>query len=129
MEFSKKYDISMLYVEDDDETREGIAEALNMRVRELDLARDGMEGLTLYKKKKHDIVMTDIKMPVMNGLDMSREIKKINKKVPIIITTAYNDSELLIECIDIGVNQFIMKPIIIPKLVNAIEKCIKLMNQ
>ena len=129
MESPKKYDISLLYVEDDDETREGIAEALGMKVRELDLAKDGMEGLEIYKKKQNDIVMTDIKMPVMNGLDMSREIKKLNKKVPIIITTAYNDSELLIECIDIGVNQFIMKPIIIPKLINAIEKCIKLMNR
>jgi CheY-like chemotaxis protein len=125
---AKQFDLSVLYVEDDDETREGVADSLRLRVRDLDLAKDGKEGLDLFKKKKHDIIITDIKMPVMNGLEMSREIKKINKKIPVIITTAYNDTDLLIECIDVGVCQFVLKPIIMDKLFESMQKCMELVN-
>lgn len=128
MSQSKQFDFSVLYVEDDDETREGVADSLRLRVKNLDLAKDGKEGLELYKAKKHDMIITDIKMPLMNGLEMSREIKKINKKIPVIITTAYNDTDLLIECIDVGVCQFVLKPIIMDKLFESIQKCLELMN-
>lgn len=124
----KQFDMSVLYVEDDDETREGVADSLRLRVRELDLARDGKEGLELFKKKNHSMIITDIKMPVMNGLEMSREIKKINKTIPVIITTAYNDTDLLIECIDVGVCQFVLKPIIMDKLFESMQKCLELVN-
>jgi DNA-binding NtrC family response regulator len=129
MSQSKQFDISVLYVEDDDETREGVADSLRLRVRELDLARDGKEGLDLFKKKNHELIITDIKMPVMNGLDMSRGIKKINKKIPVIITTAYNDTDLLIECIDVGVCQFVLKPIIMDKLFESMAKCLELIEK
>jgi two-component system, cell cycle response regulator len=123
---NKKLDISVLYVEDDQETRDGVADSLRLHIKEIDTAKDGREGLTLFKNKKYHIVITDIKMPVMNGLEMSREIKALNKKTPVIITTAYNDTEFLIECIDIGVNQFILKPIIMNRLMDSINKCIKI---
>lgn len=128
MSQSKQFDFSVLYVEDDDETREGVADSLRLRVKELDLAKDGKEGLALYKEKKHDMIITDIKMPIMNGLEMSREIKKINRKIPVIITTAYNDTDLLIECIDVGVCQFVLKPIIMDKLFESMQKCLELVN-
>jgi YesN/AraC family two-component response regulator len=100
-----------------------IADFLLPRVKKLDQAKDGKEGLELYKTNKHDVIVTDIKMPVMNGFEMSRAIKLINKEIPIIITTAYNDTELLIESIEIGVRQFILKPIITAKLFESIKKC------
>jgi CheY-like chemotaxis protein len=125
---AKVLDLSILYVEDDDDTREGVSDSLKMRIRELDLAKDGREGLEAFKNKKYNIVITDIKMPVMNGLEMSREIKAIDKKTPIIITTAYNDTDLLIECIDVGVNQFVLKPIVMNKLMDSIRKCMELLS-
>jgi YesN/AraC family two-component response regulator len=125
----KSFDISVLYVEDEELTLETVGNALKIRVKELDLARNGKEGLELFKKKKHDVVITDIKMPIMNGLDMSREIKKIKKDTTIIVTTAYSDTDLLIECIDIGVNQFVLKPIMITKVLEAIHKCLELSTQ
>ena len=124
---SRVLDVQVLYVEDDEETRDGVAEALRLRVKELTIARDGKEGLELYKKVQPQIIITDIKMPVMNGLEMSREIKKINKHTPIIVTTAYNDSDLLIECIDVGVNQFVLKPIVVVKLMESLAKCMELL--
>ena len=123
---NRHFDLVVLYVEDDDETREGVADSLRMRVKELVLAKDGKEGLEMFKSKSPAIVITDIKMPVMNGLVMAREIKKLNRKIPIIVTTAYNDTDLLIECIDIGINQFVLKPIIISKLIDSIQKCLEI---
>jgi len=101
-----------------------VADSLSLCVRDIDTAKDGSEGLELFKKKKYDIVITDIKMPVMNGMVMARELKALNKNIPVIVTTAYNDADFLIECIDIGVNQFILKPIIINRLIDSIKKCI-----
>lgn len=123
-----QFDISVLYVEDEIITRESIADSLKLRVKELDIAKNGKEGLELYLKKKHDIIITDIKMPIMNGLDMCREIKIVNKKIPVIITTAYNDTDLLIECIDVGVSQFVLKPIVINKLFESVKKCMELLS-
>lgn len=125
---SRQFDISLLYVEDEADTREGVADFLRLRVRELDVASDGKEGLALFKEKKHDMIITDIKMPLMNGLEMSREIKKMNKKTPVIITTAYNDTDLLIECIDVGVCQFVLKPVIMDKLFESMQKCLELVR-
>ena len=119
---NKKLDITLLYVEDDPETREEIAHFLKNKVSNLYTAENGKEGLEQYKQHKPTIIVTDIKMPIMNGLDMAREIKHIDKSVLIIITTAYNDTDLLIDCIDIGVNQFVLKPIILDKLTESIEK-------
>lgn len=124
----KSFDVRVLYVEDDDDTREGVSDSLKLRVKVLDLAKDGKEGLELFKKGQYDIIITDIKMPVMNGLEMAREIKAINRRIPIIITTAYNDTDLLVECIDAGVNQFVLKPIILTKLLESIDKCLTLLK-
>lgn len=121
----QRLDISLLYVEDDDKTRELIGDFLRLRVKNLDLAKDGKEGLELYKLKKHDMIITDIKMPVMNGLEMGREIKKIDISVPFIITSAYNDTDLLLECINLGACQFILKPIVMDKLFESMQSSMK----
>lgn len=125
MSDNRRFNLKVLYVEDDEETRQGISETLKLRVSSLDMAKDGKEGLEKFSNGNYDVVITDIKMPVMNGLEMARQIRKLKRNTPIIITTAYNDNELLIECIDIGVNQFVMKPILLSKLMDALEKCME----
>jgi PAS domain S-box-containing protein/diguanylate cyclase (GGDEF)-like protein len=118
-------DVTILYVEDDEVTRKGIAEFLGLRVQKVIVAEDGQQGLEYYKEHHPDMIITDIKMPVMNGIDMAKTIKLINKDIPFIVTTAYNDVEFLIECIDLGINQFILKPIVGNKLMEAIHKCMR----
>jgi len=114
--------IKVLYVEDDDFIRDELAETLEFDVKELIVAENGEDGLNKFKEYKPDLVISDVKMPKMNGLDMSAEIKKISPSTPIIITTAFSDSEYLMKAIEIGINRYVTKPVDIDKLYEAIDE-------
>ncbi len=117
------YDISLLYVEDERVTREQISRILQRIVTELYVAENGQEGLDLYREKRPDIIMSDIMMPVMNGLEMAREIRALDRDSQIIMLTAYSDTEYLLECISLGINQYVQKPVDFSQLATAIETC------
>ena len=114
--------IRVLYVEDDEFIREELSETLEFDVKELIVAEDGEEGLQKFKEFNPDLVVSDVKMPKMNGLDMSFQIKKLSPKTPIIITTAFSDSEYLMKAIEIGVDRYVTKPVDIDKLYSAMEE-------
>ena len=116
-------DLTVLYVEDDQLTRDTVGRMLERRVKTLSLAENGKAGLALFKEKEPDIVITDIKMPLMNGLDMAREIKALHRETMIIVTTAHNDAEYLMRGIDIGIDQYVLKPIKGDSLFAALDKC------
>jgi len=116
---------TILYVEDNDGIRYETSKALNRYAKELFVAKDGQEGLALYKKYKPDIVITDIKMPNMSGIDMSKAIKKINSEQTIIITTAHNESAYFMEAIELQLSGFILKPVDKSLLRNKIVEIVK----
>jgi len=118
--------VSALYVEDDENIRESLSKTLRRKLKHLYIAKDGKEGLSLFLEHRPSLVITDISMPVMNGLEMSELIKEHDKDVQIIITTAYDDVSYLLRAIEIGVNQYVFKPISIQKLFKAIGKCIEM---
>ena len=105
--------ISILYVEDDESTRLQTQKILEKLFKEVYVADNGEEGLTLYQTimDKVDIIITDINMPKINGLDMITEINKMNKSIPTIVTSAHSDSENLLKAIDINIDKYITKPI------------------
>ena len=109
--------LSVLYVEDETHVRNATLKLLSNYFDKIDYAVDGQDGLdkyTNYKNehsKHYDLVITDIKMPKLNGLDMSRKILKENEMQTIIITTGYSDNIFLLEAIELGVHSFIPKPI------------------
>lgn len=113
----------LLYVEDEDSIRENLERLLLRMADEVVSARNGVEGLELFDTESVNIVITDIRMPKMNGLEMIRHIRLVDSEIPIIVTTAHNETELLMEAIDLGVTQFVLKPIDMKKLGSAIEKC------
>ena len=115
-------EVSVLYVEDSLDIAEEIIAILKRNIKTLFTASNGKEGLELYKEKLPDVVITDIRMPVMNGIELAREIKKINPKTPIIITTAFNDQEYFLNSIDVGIDAYILKPVNPTKLINALTK-------
>ncbi len=121
-------DVKVLYVEDEPDISEGISEMLSRFIPDLIIASNGLEGLKAYKEHKPEIIITDIRMPGMNGLDMCREIKKINKNVQIIVTSAHSDVNYFIESIEIGVNQYVVKPIARKNLFDALEKCYQVLS-
>ncbi len=115
---------TLLYVEDEEDSREGLGEILRYKVKELYLAENGRMGLDLYDKHRPDIVITDIAMPVLDGLEMTRRIKLINRNAQVIIITAHGQGENFDEASDLGVVEFVLKPIVIDDLFRAIDKCI-----
>ncbi len=117
------YDISLLYVEDERVTREQVSRILQRIVTELHVAENGQEGLKLYQEKRPDIILTDIMMPVMDGLEMCREIRRLDRESQLIMLTAHSDTEYLLECISLGVNQYVQKPVDFVQLASSIETC------
>ncbi len=117
-------DINILYVEDDKEIQQQLSLFLRAKVGVLCTAFDGQEGLESYRRNKPDIIITDIRMPVMGGLEMVKTIRKIDQDIPIIITTAFNEPEFLLKSIDLGINKFMLKPINPYLLLDTLIECI-----
>jgi len=103
--------LKLLYVEDEKELRESVEVYLSKLFDTIVVATNGQEGLDYYKKDNYDLVISDIQMPLMDGLSMSKEIKVINPNQEIIITSAYTDSRFFLDSIKIGINGYIIKPI------------------
>jgi len=101
---------SVLYVEDEIETQELIKEILSKSCKEVYVASDGLKGLALYKEKQPDIVLSDIVMPNMSGIEMSKKIKKLNPKQLIALFTAYDEPELKAQASECKIDAYILKP-------------------
>jgi C4-dicarboxylate-specific signal transduction histidine kinase len=116
--------ITILYVEDEDIIRDAIETILPQLFKKVILAIDGENGLDLYKKHQEqiDLVVTDINMPKMDGLQMLAEIKKISPFLPTCITTAHSDTIFLQKAIDLSVNAYVNKPMNIIKLIDVIKE-------
>ncbi len=104
-------DISVLYVEDELPTRDKIARILKREVRCFFLAENGKEGLALFELHHPDIVITDIKMPVMDGLEMTERIKAIDKDVHVVLATAHGEADYFMKSIKAGVDKYLLKPV------------------
>jgi len=116
---------TLLYVEDDKHAQEWMKLILEDDLKEFFQAFDGQEGLLMYKKHKPDIVLADINMPVMDGLSMAREIKEIDKHQPILIMSAFDDRDTLLESIDIGIDSFVPKPVNTTQLMQKLQKVVE----
>lgn len=119
--------ISLLYVEDDNAIRPQITHYLKRKLGKLWVAENGHEGLELFLEQRPDIVLSDIMMPVMNGLEMTRAIKEAAPDTPVIFCTAFNDANCLLDAIRLRVDGYVLKPIELDELVRAIEKSASLL--
>jgi CheY-like chemotaxis protein len=117
-----KIDLSILYVEDELITRMTINKILAARYATIFLAQDGKEGLEIFEQHNPDIIITDTRMPVMDGLKMSKAIRAVNRQVPIIFTTANEDSEFIEETRRLGITRNIIKPILLKDLLSTVEE-------
>lgn len=117
-----KLPLRVLYVEDEEIIREEMASFLKRRVEHLILAHDGVDGLEKYRTHQPDIVVTDLRMPGMTGLEMAEAIRGINPLCPIIVTTAISDMDTLFESIRVGIDRYLVKPIQMKDLTEALEK-------
>lgn len=103
----------VLYVEDDPISATILQKILGDLFKEVLYFTNGIEGLSAYKSQraKIDLIITDITMPKMNGLEMVQEIKSIHPDIPVVIISAHSDTDFFLKAIDLGVEFFLVKPI------------------
>ncbi|XAK25810.1 butyrate response regulator transcription factor BumR [Campylobacter coli] len=117
-------ELIVLVVEDEVKIRESLVNVLSSRYSKVIGAQNGDEGLKKFKKFKPDLIITDIAMPIMDGLDMAKEIKEISNDVPIVVLSAYSEKERLLRSIDIGIDKYLIKPIDIDELFKVLENLV-----
>ena len=124
MNFELLKTFTILYVEDEKYLRRDIYENILPFVKKIIIAVDGKDGLEKFMDNRGsiDLIVSDILMPNMNGIEMNDEIRKLDLEIPIIYTTAFNDSDFMKKTITQSVTEYILKPIDIELLLKGIQK-------
>jgi len=122
----KENGFSLLYVEDEQITRETVLTLLGRRFPGLTIhsAQDGAQAVRLFRELSPDLVVTDIRMPIMSGIEMARQVMELKPSLPVIVTSAHSDMNYLIESIELGISRYVLKPIDSGKLFAAIESAL-----
>jgi len=118
----EKLPIDVLFVEDEEMMRDSIAEIMRRRVNKVLVADNGHIGLELYKKHQPHVIITDIRMPIMTGLEMLEKIREIDENVKVIVVSAHNDTQYFQQAINLGVDGFLLKPINVNNVIKQISK-------
>lgn len=118
--------ISILYVEDDPESSENLSEIIRHRYPDIRLLRsdNGNSGLEMFKQYRPEIVITDINMPILDGIKMASAIKALSPATEIIALTAYTDTKYLLQAIELGFSHYILKPVDIKQLYRVMDKTV-----
>lgn len=117
--------LRVLYVEDDEATREALSRFIKPRVGKIFLAANGEEGLEKFKECKPHILIVDLIMPGISGLQMIREIRETNRDARVLITSTVSELNTIIEAVDLGIDHYIVKPIDTEDLEKKLEAVAK----
>jgi len=111
----------MLFVEDDSLIRQNYKEYLLKHFDNVYEASNGMEGLELFDKYPIDFILADIEMSKMNGLLMIKKIRETNRDIPIVILTAYDSKEYLLNAVKLNLTDYLIKPVQYNQFVETIK--------
>lgn len=124
--------LSILIVDDDSSILDAMELLLSRKIDMVYTASNGKEGLDVYSEFKPDIVISDIRMPIMDGLEMAKSIKMINQNQPVAFISAHDDTNLLLKSIDIGIDKYFLKPLksnLLLEWINKIAEQITIKNE
>lgn len=116
--------LSILYAEDYDDIRSQYIKFLKLYFKNVYEAKNGQEALDLYKEHKPHIVILDIHMPIIDGLEVASQIREMNTETKIVMLSAYSEKEKLLKAIDISVTKYLIKPVSTFELEELLEKMI-----
>jgi len=117
----KTCNFTLLYVEDDDALREQFLRVLTPRFKHVYEAKDGLEALELFEQKTPQMMIVDINLPKMNGLEVIERIRIKNNEICIVILSAYSDQEKLFRAIPLKLSQYLTKPVPHKKLLSVLD--------
>jgi diguanylate cyclase (GGDEF)-like protein len=117
-------DIKLLFVEDDDIARDCLVQILSDSVGGIFAAKDGEEAYEIFLSSNPDVILTDLNLPKMHGLDLIEKIKEKDLHKPIIVFSAYSDRDTLLKVLKRGVDGFIPKPLDFSELLDNLNKAV-----
>ena len=120
--------LSILFAETDEKILSHVSHVLTPFCREFHAAKNGKAALDLFRMKTPDLVMTDISLPIISGLELTRKIKQMSPSVPVIMISAQNDTEHLMQAIDLNVDGYLTKPFSIEKLFFVLQRQVANLN-
>jgi len=113
---------TLLYIEDDSIVLENISAILKSYFGTVHSHSNAEDGCIVFGSKKIDLILVDIELPGINGIEFIRRIREINKEVPVIIISAYTKTDYLLESINLKIEQYIVKPFTSKKLYSLLDK-------
>jgi len=116
-----KFPLTVLIAEDDPPSLLTIQTILKSRFENVLSAENGLKAFELFTEHSPDIVVSDVGMPFLDGLGLARQIREVNSQVPIIFTTAFDNKEVLLDAIKIGINHYIVKPVKRDNLIEILD--------
>lgn len=124
-ELSALKNMNALYLEDDLMAREQYERIFNNFFKEVYVGSNGTEGLEIFSKHPINIIISDIKMPDMNGIEFIQKIRMIDENIPILVTSAYTDKDDLLAAVKFNLVDYLIKPISFDAIKEVLTKCIK----
>jgi len=125
----KQSNFSILYAEDEDNIRQKYTRFLKVYFKNVYEATNGQEALDIYNTNKPDIVLLDINMPIINGLQVAKRIRDNDKKTIIIMLTAYSDRDKLLIALDLYLYKYLIKPIQSLELEEIVIEAIEMLEK
>jgi two-component system response regulator (stage 0 sporulation protein F) len=116
---------SILVVDDEENAREGLSKILSKEGYRVETAANGKEAIDSLKSQRYDLVITDMRMPLMDGFEVLREIKKMDENIGVIMITAYGEVESYLEAMNMGAFEYINKPVRVNELKRVITKVLE----
>lgn len=117
---------TLLFVENEKGIRENFKEFFELLFQKVYIAVDGEDGFSQYQNHKPDLIITDIKMPKLDGIEFVKKIRKENKDIPIVIISAHTETELLLQSVSLHLLQYVVKPLNEKKLFKIFEEFLEL---
>ena len=126
---NKKQPYNILFVEDEKEIRDNYTRYLKRHFLNVYEAVDGEDGYQIYKDKKPEIMILDINLPKMNGLELLRKIRRTNQSIKVIMLTAYSDTKYLMDAVELKLVKYLVKPITRDDLKSALDIAVEEFTQ
>lgn len=122
-----KTNLNILYVEDNDETRDIVTNLLSKKFKKIHTATNGSDGFEKFisNYSSLDLVITDLRMPIVNGSEMISKIRKLNANIPIFVFSAYNEDKYTLELQNSNISKFYFKPSNVIEMMSDIIDFIK----